>query len=87
MRHRVFIPHPSILTGPLDQAAVFADEPSEPQLEYFAKDDDSAVLTHSFQVRNEEAGTWFEAFVDAHTGELVSVTDFVAKASVGTCFT
>ena len=63
-----------------------ADNFPEPQLEYFAKDDDSAVLTHSFQVRNEEAGTWFEAFVDAHTGELVSVTDFVAKASVGTYY-
>ncbi|KAI0765479.1 Fungalysin metallopeptidase-domain-containing protein [Fomes fomentarius] len=44
----------------------------EPQLEYFAKDDDSLVLTHSFQVRNEEAGTWYEAFVDAHTGDIVS---------------
>ncbi|KAI0747225.1 Fungalysin metallopeptidase-domain-containing protein [Daedaleopsis nitida] len=42
----------------------------EPQLEYVAKDDDSLVLTHSFQ-----------AFVDAHSGELVSVVDFVAKAS------
>ncbi|KAI0654826.1 Fungalysin metallopeptidase-domain-containing protein [Cubamyces menziesii] len=53
----------------------------EPTLEYFAKDDGSAVLTHVFQVRNEDAGTWYEAFVDAHTGDLVSVTDFRSKAS------
>ncbi|KAI0646696.1 Fungalysin metallopeptidase-domain-containing protein [Trametes meyenii] len=52
-----------------------------PTLEYFAKDDGSVALTHVFQVRNEEAGTWYEAFVDAHSGELVSVTDFVSKAS------
>ncbi|KAI0692817.1 Fungalysin metallopeptidase-domain-containing protein [Cerioporus squamosus] len=58
-----------------------ADNFPEPQLEYFAKDDGSLVLTRSFQVRNEEASTWFEAFVDAHTGELVSVVDFVSKAS------
>ncbi|KAI0363435.1 hypothetical protein BV20DRAFT_958322 [Pilatotrama ljubarskyi] len=53
----------------------------EPTLEYFAKDDGSVVLTHVFQVRNEAAGTWYEAFVDAHSGDLVSVTDFVSKAS------
>ncbi|KAI3595093.1 putative extracellular elastinolytic metalloproteinase precursor [Moniliophthora roreri] len=50
-------------------------------LEFLVKDDDSVVLTHVMQIQNEETGTWFEAFVDAHTGELVSITDFVAKAS------
>lgn len=34
------------------------------------------------QIRNEAKGTWYDAFVDAHSGELVHVTDFVAKASV-----
>ncbi|KAL4252742.1 Extracellular metalloproteinase [Abortiporus biennis] len=52
-----------------------------PTLEYLARPDGSAALTHVFQVRNEEAGTWYEAFVDAHSGELVSITDFVAKAT------
>ncbi|TFK32708.1 Fungalysin metallopeptidase-domain-containing protein [Crucibulum laeve] len=52
-----------------------------PSLEYFAKEDSSAALTHVIQIRNEEAGTWFEAFVDAHSGDVISVTDFVAKAS------
>ncbi|RDB18672.1 Extracellular metalloproteinase mep [Hypsizygus marmoreus] len=50
-------------------------------LEYFAKQDGSVVLTHVVQIQNEEHGTFFEAFIDAHSGELVSITDFVAKAS------
>ncbi|KAJ7093323.1 Fungalysin metallopeptidase-domain-containing protein [Mycena belliarum] len=50
-------------------------------LEYFAKDDGSVALVHAFQVRNEEAGTWYTAFVDAHSNKLVSVVDFVNKAS------
>ena len=58
-----------------------ADNFPAPTLEYFAKEDNTAALVHTFQVRNEAAGTWFEAFVDAHSGELVSVTDFVNKAS------
>ncbi|KAI0074228.1 hypothetical protein K474DRAFT_1648272 [Panus rudis PR-1116 ss-1] len=52
-----------------------------PTMEYVVKEDGSAALTHVFQVRNGQAGTWYEAFVDAHSGELVSVTDFVAKAT------
>jgi extracellular elastinolytic metalloproteinase len=47
-----------------------------------AKKDGSAALAHSFQVNNEESGAWYEAFVDAHSGELLSVVDFVAQASV-----
>ncbi|KDQ25228.1 hypothetical protein PLEOSDRAFT_1045914 [Pleurotus ostreatus PC15] len=50
-------------------------------LEYYAKPDGSVVLTHVLQVQNEAADTWYEAFVDAHSGEVVSVTDFVADAS------
>ncbi|TFK72838.1 hypothetical protein BDN72DRAFT_855212 [Pluteus cervinus] len=52
-----------------------------PSLEYFAKEDGTAVLTHVIEIQNEEAGTWYEAFIDAHSGELVSVTDFVADAT------
>ncbi|KAF8952906.1 Fungalysin metallopeptidase-domain-containing protein [Flammula alnicola] len=50
-------------------------------IEFFAKPDNTAVLTHVVQIQNETTGTWYEAFVDAHSGELVSVTDFVAQAS------
>ena len=54
-----------------------------PTLEFVAKKDGSLALTHVMQIQNDETGAWFEAFIDAHTGELVQLTDFVAKASVG----
>ncbi|KAF9456503.1 Fungalysin metallopeptidase-domain-containing protein [Collybia nuda] len=50
-------------------------------IEYFAKDDGVVVLTHVIQIRNETVGTWYQAFVDAHSGELVSLVDFVTQAS------
>lgn len=53
-----------------------------PSIQYIAKEDGSLVLTHSMQIQNLSKGTWFDAFVDAHSGELVHVTNFVAKASV-----
>ncbi|KAI3608437.1 putative extracellular elastinolytic metalloproteinase precursor [Moniliophthora roreri] len=53
----------------------------EPTLEYLALEDGSAALVHVFQVQNDEAGSWYEAYVDAHSGELLSVTDFVADLS------
>lgn len=58
----------------------FNDHP--PTLEFLVKEDKSVVLTHVVQIQDEEAGTWFEAFVDAHSGEVVSITDFVDEASV-----
>ncbi|KAK7687628.1 hypothetical protein QCA50_008842 [Cerrena zonata] len=58
-----------------------ADEFPEPSLEYVAQQDGSLKLAHVLQVRNEEAGTWYEAFVDAHTADVISVTDFVSKAT------
>lgn len=53
-----------------------------PTLEFLALQDGSVALTHVIQIQNDETGAWVEAFIDAHTGELHSVTDFVAKASV-----
>ncbi|EEB91178.1 hypothetical protein MPER_10503, partial [Moniliophthora perniciosa FA553] len=53
----------------------------EPTLEYLALEDGSVALVHVFQVQNEEVNSWYEAYVDAHSGELLSVTDFVADAS------
>ncbi|KAH8981284.1 Fungalysin metallopeptidase-domain-containing protein [Lactarius hatsudake] len=50
-------------------------------LEFLIQPDGSAVLTHVIQIQNERAGTWVDAFVDAHSNKVVSVTDFVAKAS------
>ncbi|KAJ6587514.1 Fungalysin metallopeptidase-domain-containing protein [Mycena vulgaris] len=53
----------------------------DPELKYFAKQDGSAALVHSFQVGNEADGTWYEALVDAHDGQLLSVVDYVAHVS------
>lgn len=64
-----------------------ADEFPEPSLEYVAQQDGSLKLAHVLQVRNEEAGTWYEAFVDAHTADVISVTDFVSKATVRSLLT
>jgi len=57
----------------------FNDHPAT--LEFLVKDDNSVVLTHVVQIQNAQTGAWFEAFVDAHSGDVISVTDFVAKAS------
>ncbi|KAI9456865.1 Fungalysin metallopeptidase-domain-containing protein [Lactarius psammicola] len=50
-------------------------------LEFVVQPNGFAALTHVIQIQNENAGTWYEAFVDAHHNTLLSVTDFVAKAS------
>ncbi|KAL0569292.1 hypothetical protein V5O48_012679 [Marasmius crinis-equi] len=53
----------------------------EPVLEYLTLEDGSLALVYAFQVRNEDASAWYEAYIDAHTGELISVADFVSHAS------
>ncbi|CAE6465601.1 unnamed protein product [Rhizoctonia solani] len=50
-------------------------------IEYFAKDPDNVVLSHVVQVQNEQSGEWYEAFVDASTGEVVNLVSFVSDAS------
>ncbi|KAG6860550.1 hypothetical protein C0995_009944 [Termitomyces sp. Mi166 len=50
-------------------------------LQYIAKSDGSAALTHAIQIQNETAVTFYEAFVDAHSGELIHITDYKAPAS------
>ncbi|KAH8983996.1 Fungalysin metallopeptidase-domain-containing protein [Lactarius hatsudake] len=52
-----------------------------PKLEFVVKPCGFAALTHVIQIHNKTAGTWYEAFVDAHDNKVISVTDFVAKAS------
>ncbi|KAK0436271.1 Fungalysin metallopeptidase-domain-containing protein [Armillaria borealis] len=50
-------------------------------LEYFALTDGSVALSHVVQVLKAEANTGYEAFVDAHSGDIIAVTDFSAKAT------
>ncbi|KAH8991257.1 Fungalysin metallopeptidase-domain-containing protein [Lactarius akahatsu] len=52
-----------------------------PKLEFVVKPSGFAALTRVIQIHNKTAGTWYEAFVDAHDNKVISVTDFVAKAS------
>ncbi len=51
-------------------------------LNYLSLADGSVALTHAIQVQNEETNSWLEAYVNAHTGELLSVVDFVADLTV-----
>jgi extracellular elastinolytic metalloproteinase len=51
------------------------------KFEFFVQPDGFAALTYVIQIQNVTAGTWYEAFVDAHNNTLLSVTDFVRKAA------
>ncbi|VDC06722.1 unnamed protein product [Peniophora sp. CBMAI 1063] len=62
------------------EAALGASVNDHPgSLEYLALADGSVALTHVVQVQDEEKGIWVEAFVDAHTNELISIVNFVTK--------
>ncbi|KAK0437286.1 metalloprotease [Desarmillaria tabescens] len=50
-------------------------------LEYLALADGSVALTHVVQVLNVDAHTAYEAFVDAHSGDIIGLTDFSAQAT------
>ncbi|KAF8878443.1 Fungalysin metallopeptidase-domain-containing protein [Infundibulicybe gibba] len=50
-------------------------------LEYYVEWNGFIALTHVVQVQNDDKETWFEAFMDAHNGDFIAATDFVAKAS------
>ncbi|KAG2003700.1 extracellular elastinolytic metalloproteinase [Coprinopsis cinerea AmutBmut pab1-1] len=50
-------------------------------LEYFVKPGGDVALTHIIQLQNKESGAFYEALIDAHSGDLISVNDFVAHAS------
>ncbi|KAF6765572.1 hypothetical protein DFP72DRAFT_1108400 [Ephemerocybe angulata] len=52
-------------------------------LQYLARPDGSVALVHAVQIQNEQVNSWYEAFVDAHSGELLSATDFTFEASLG----
>jgi len=49
--------------------------------QYLATSNGHLALVHAIQIKNENLGTSYEAFVDAHSGQLLSLTDFVCYAS------
>ncbi|KAG8754500.1 hypothetical protein FRC12_011169 [Ceratobasidium sp. 428] len=51
------------------------------ELEYFVKDNGFVVLTHVVQVQDMHSGGLKQSYIDANSGELVNVVDFVADSS------
>ncbi|KAJ6538122.1 Fungalysin metallopeptidase-domain-containing protein [Mycena capillaripes] len=50
-------------------------------VEYLVNADNTASLIHVVQVQNQAKGTWYEGFVDAHSGKFISSIDLVANAA------
>ncbi|CAE6456393.1 unnamed protein product [Rhizoctonia solani] len=48
-------------------------------LEYFIKDTGDAVLSYSVEVQNEETHEWYSVHIDASSGDVVNVIDFVHR--------
>ncbi|EAU86463.1 metalloprotease [Coprinopsis cinerea okayama7 len=57
----------------------YNDHPT--RLEYLARPDGTASLVYAAQIENVEDNKWYEAYIDAHNGELLSVVDFTADAT------
>lgn len=51
-------------------------------LEYLVLPDSSVALTYVVQVQGEDLDSWYEVFVDAHSRNILSTTDFVSHATV-----
>lgn len=51
-------------------------------LHYLANAAGSVSLVYVISVRNKESGEWYEAHVDAHSSELLSTVNYVARATV-----
>ncbi|KAI9456855.1 hypothetical protein BJY52DRAFT_1224094 [Lactarius psammicola] len=58
---------------------VFLVQKISATLELIVQQNGFAVLARVIQIKNENAGTWYEAFVDAHNNTMISVTDFVYR--------
>ncbi|KAJ7275092.1 Fungalysin metallopeptidase-domain-containing protein [Mycena rebaudengoi] len=63
-----------------EQLKAYHNDVPAPVLKYFGMEDGSAALVHAFQLKGE-SGEWLEALVDAHSGNLVSVVDYVSHAT------
>jgi hypothetical protein len=52
-----------------------------PELEYLMKPDGHLALVHVIQVQDDDAGTWHEVFIDAHSEQLLALNDFSSHAT------
>lgn len=71
--------HDAILAAEGLLNGTYTGHPTKTQ--YLATSNSHLALVHAIQIENENLGTFYEAFVDAHSGQLLSLTDFVCYAS------
>ncbi len=80
-------PYPSvsatsaIIAAEQDFRGAYNGHPTK--LEYYVKPDSTVALVHVIQIQNDNTDVWVEAYVDAHSGDIVGSADFVAKSGVG----
>ncbi|KAF9443170.1 metallo proteinase 10 [Macrolepiota fuliginosa MF-IS2] len=72
---------PLIPTLTEDLGARFKDKPQGPYLAWFAMDNGGVALVHVIQFQDLDKAVWLEAYVDAHSGKVISATNFVSDAS------
>ncbi|KAG7088983.1 hypothetical protein E1B28_012929 [Marasmius oreades] len=53
----------------------------QPTLRYLARPDGSVALVHAIQVQSSTPYIFVVAYVDAHSGKVISINDFVADAT------
>lgn len=51
-------------------------------LQYIAKDNGDVILTYGVQTQGTKDSSWKLVYIDALTGDVANVVDFVADASV-----
>ena len=71
----------SIISNILGQVGGNQNTDVEPSLAIHINPSGSPSLVHVVQIQNDDAFTWYEAYVDAHAGSLLSVSDFVSDLS------
>ncbi|KAK0491707.1 Fungalysin metallopeptidase-domain-containing protein [Armillaria luteobubalina] len=65
----------------IDTSSIASSQPTRhPLPRVFSLTDGLVALAHVVQVLNSGANTGYEAFVDAHSGDIIAVTDFSAHA-------
>ncbi|CAA7263415.1 unnamed protein product [Cyclocybe aegerita] len=77
-------PHPSVRAEIAIRTAerafngVYNRHPTK--IQYLVLPDSSVALVYVIQVQNDDIDLWQEVYVDAHTGEVHSATDFVSES-------
>ena len=71
----------SIISTILGQVGGILNTDIAPSLAIHVNPSGSASLIHVVQIKNDDTFTWYEAYIDAHKGSLLSVSDFVSDLS------